>query len=73
MWGLAYERDPWGEIRADLRSALICSTIGNYAGRVRSGKAPPLKPTSFMPFLKGAEAEKPKADVIDPGDWFRRL
>lgn len=30
-----YQRNPWGERRADLHAALISQTVANYAGKMR--------------------------------------
>jgi hypothetical protein len=44
-WAAVYQRDPWGEERADFRNAMLMSLI---AGALSSGKTR-YKPADFMP------------------------
>jgi Protein of unknown function (DUF4035) len=54
-WGLFYAQHPFGEIRADLRSGIIASTIARYVGGNRNAR-----PSDFMPLLheKGAAGSR---------------
>lgn len=45
-WQLEYESDPWGLWRADLRSAMLASTIAN---RHRGRHERPYTTQDFMP------------------------
>ncbi len=48
---LAFNRsDPWGEQRADLRMAIIASTVANALAKKRDGGS--FKPRDFMPYLE---------------------
>ncbi|MCX7177198.1 MAG: DUF4035 domain-containing protein, partial [Proteobacteria bacterium] len=46
-----YDAEPWGELREDFRAGQICSTVANYAGKVRSDQMPAANPADFMPAL----------------------
>lgn len=46
-WAAFYVQDPWGERRADLRSALSASALANLW---RSAKSRPVVPLDFMPY-----------------------
>jgi len=63
---MAYERlEPFGERRADLRSAIVASTVANTA-RDEKKRNRPFKPEEFMPEFKREEEEE-----IEP--WRRQL
>lgn len=56
-WAAYFDVEPWGEERADLRSAIVAATVAN----VNKGKnRQPFKPADFMP-----KFEKPKAPSAD--------
>jgi hypothetical protein len=56
-WAAYFDQEPWGEERADLRSAIVASTIAN----VNRGKGrKPFRPRDFMPF---APREKTALDT----------
>lgn len=40
-WLAAYNCDPWGEWREDLRAAIIASTVHNMAGKIADKSLPP--------------------------------
>lgn len=62
---LAYFRlDPWGESRADLRAAIVASTVANAMARKKGGGH--FKPEDFMPYL---ERDRQQGDA----DLSRRL
>lgn len=63
-----YAEEPWGPERADLRAALICSTIANYAGKMRAQGTEPASPADFMPFSKRPVEQEP-----DPLEYFNRM
>lgn len=50
LWMALYLVDPWGEQRADLRAAIVASTVANYAGMQRTKSAGRAKPADFMPY-----------------------
>lgn len=54
--------EPFGEPRADLRSAIVAATVANCH---RDHRKPPFKVTEFMPFV-----EKPRED---PAEVLTRL
>lgn len=55
-WQAYYSIDPFGDQRADLRNAILCSTV--LAPHVEKGKTGP-KPSEFMLFQdKESEPEK---------------
>lgn len=45
-WCAFYSIQPWGEERADLRIAQLCSIVANVA---KGKKGRPFKPSEFMP------------------------
>jgi len=47
-WMSLYQADPWGEHRADIRSAQICQIL--YNSNVKKGKAKKLE--DFLPFYR---------------------
>ena len=59
-WRAYYEVEPWGEERADLRSAIIACTIAN----VHRGKGKAFEPGDFMPeFDKPAKKQQTAAEM----------
>ena len=56
LWGI----NPWGEDRADLRSAIVASIVAN-ANRDTKRRTEPFTPLDFMPFREENKAEKSKA------------
>lgn len=60
-WCLYFEIEPWGEIRADMRSGIVAASIHNvYAEWV--GKDKRFSAAEFMPYL-----EKPEpVAVVEP-------
>jgi len=49
-----YQLEPFGDMRADLRSGVIASTFAN-ANRAKHARA--FSPEDFMPFVERAEAQ----------------
>ena len=65
-WMAFYQLEPFGDFRADLRSAIVASTLAN-AHRSKEGK--PFIPEDFMPFVdkhhKERRSDQPKASELD--------
>lgn len=72
MWAAEYEREPWGDVRADLHAGIVASTVANYAGKMRAKDQAAAKPADYMPFRDAADG-KPSAAAESPGDWVKRL
>ena len=56
---------PWGEQRADLRSAVVASVIANVNRDTRR-RPQPFKPADFMPFNEGPGED---ADALAARIW----
>ena len=61
LWWARHQRVPIGEIRADLHTGIVASTVANMAGKVLKGQNMP--PADFMP-----KYEKPEEP--DPMQFF---
>ena len=65
-WMAFYQLEPFGDFRADLRSAIVASTLAN-AHRSKEGK--PFTPEDFMPFVhkhhKEHRSDQPTASEAD--------
>ncbi len=62
-WMAFYQLEPFGDFRADLRSAIVASTLAN-AHRSKEGK--PFTPEDFMPFVdKKNRSDQSKASEAD--------
>jgi len=62
-WMAFYQLEPFGDFRADLRSAIVASTLANAHGS-KEGK--PFTPEDFMPFVeKQHRSDQPKASEAD--------
>ena len=48
-WMAFYQLEPFGDFRADYRSALMTSTFANAH---RHKDSPPFRPEDFMPFIE---------------------
>lgn len=70
-WVALWEREPWGDFRADVRAGSVAATVAAYAGRSRSDSAPAPRPADFMPYLRPEQDEA--APEIDPGEYFRKV
>lgn len=64
LWAALYRIDPWSEERADLRAAIVASTVANYAGMTRSKQAGPARPIEFMPYMKREEQVQHEPDPM---------
>jgi len=51
-WVAFYQLEPWGEVRADYRSAIVSTILANSN---RAKNTPPFKPLDFMPFVHKKE------------------
>jgi hypothetical protein len=77
-WKAYYDAEPWGELREDFRAGQICTTVANYAGKVRSDQVPAANPADFMPALaefsgaREAEAQGPRL-LNDPKEQARLM
>ena len=63
MWRIEYAARPWGERRADIRSAQICSLLANVH-RDKEKKPDPYTLQDFMPFEEKIEDED--RDIVAP-------
>ena len=67
MWAAYYQIDPWDDMRADLRSGVVASTIANV-NRRKGAKA--FTPKDFMPDFKRQEKEPAvKKEHGGPQTW----
>lgn len=57
-----YRLDPWGEERADLRSAIIAATLANINRDPKKGR--PFRPVDFMPYVDREEIERADAEAL---------
>lgn len=72
LWRAEYAREPWGEMRADLRAGTVAATVANYAGKMRDKAAPAARATEFMPFLE--RPPEPAAEQSQsPAEWVKGL
>ena len=73
-WRSFYEQAPWGDLRDDMRSGIIASTIANVH---RDSKKRPTayRPDDFMPFLKESQATSHTAtyDPVTDAERFNRM
>lgn len=53
QWWALYRADPWGELRADIGSGIVASTLANIH---RAQGVQPFGPLDFCPYLKPREA-----------------
>jgi len=61
-WQAYYNIEPFGEVRADSRAAIIASTVANTA-RDTKRKPKPFTPAEFMPKF-GKRKPKSAADLL---------
>jgi hypothetical protein len=64
LWAAFYRANPWGEARADLRAAIIASTVANYAGKTRKPEAGLAAPADFIPDFGAAREPEPEPDPL---------
>lgn len=64
-WLAFYDLEPFGELRADLRSGLICASMANAW---RGKDDPAAKPSDFMPLLRREtdECDDGEEDAPEP-------
>lgn len=68
-WQAYYEIEPFGEMRADSRSGMICATMANIK---RGPDTDAYSPADFMPYLEKPEPEVIGAD-LDPETHSRLI
>lgn len=64
-WMLYAAEEPFGEERADLRSAIVASVVAN-ANRDPKRRPRPFSPRDFMPLVRRDERPAERAPVTDP-------
>lgn len=71
-WREYYAIDPWGEERADVRAAQICSILAN-ANRDPKRHPKPYTVKDFMPDFGGGrvEGKGSRKPLTDPEQWAR--
>jgi hypothetical protein len=57
LWQALYDKDHWGELRADERAGIVAATVANYAGKQRASGVEPALPRDFMPHAPPDEDE----------------
>jgi hypothetical protein len=67
LWIQDYEREPWGELRADIRSAHEQANVANWAGKELK-KDVSVKPLDFM--LDFDREKQPQTTEIPPEQVF---
>lgn len=70
-WILYASEEPFGEERADLRSAIVAAVVAN-ANRDSRRRPRPFSPRDFMPLAARANRSPRRAPVTDSGQ-FRKL
>lgn len=70
-WVLYASEEPFGEERADLRSAIIAAVVAN-ANRDPKRRPRPFSPRDFMPLAARADKSPRRAPVTDRSQ-FRKL
>jgi hypothetical protein len=65
LWIELYQEDLWGELRDYERAGVIAATVANYAGMMRAQGTDPLRPSDFMPRMRG-QSEPPEEVVEEP-------
>lgn len=73
MWRVEYAARPWGERRADMRSAQICALLAEIH-RDRDKHPEPYTLADFMLF-KDEPDEDEDRDIVSPQtvNWFRAM
>lgn len=72
MWINEYQCNPWGEVRADLRAALISQTVTNMAGKqMKPGVTSKL--SDFLLFKSEQEPAETITIEQDPLEHFREI
>lgn len=62
QWMAYYSLEPFGEERADLRSAIVAATIANCMGGKKGRK---YKPKDFMPFSGTTQTPKDHQSIME--------
>lgn len=69
IWREEYIRDPWGERRADIRSAMEQRTLAHYAGKSRKTQA---TLDEFLLKFRDPNEPEPMDDGVDPDMFFKQ-
>jgi len=66
--------EPFGDGRADIRAAIIASTVANCAPRSKKGRRKPFKIEDFMPKFRAGKSER-RGDTpqLTPDQLFAKL
>lgn len=67
VWCALWTEEPWGEYRADLRSAIVARTVAGFAGKTLPAGVE-LELADFMPF-----AERPDDKELSPEELFKAM
>lgn len=73
LWRAEYAREPWGDIRGDLRAGIVASTIANFAGRTLDKNAQRSTAADYMPRFDAQAAEQQEVQEMSPDEWARGL
>lgn len=73
LWRAEYAREPWGDIRGDLRAGIVASTIANFAGRTLDKNAQRPTAADYMPRFGDAAAGNQEVQEMSPAEWVRGL
>lgn len=73
LWRAEYAREPWGDVRSDLRAGIVASTVANFAGRTLDKNARRPTAADYMPRFDGREAEQQEVQEMSPEAWVRGL
>jgi len=68
-WEVAYQEEPWGDHRADLRAGIVASAV--VSPYVKKGRPAP-QPQDFMTFMeKKQQSEEDMKATIER--WMKRV
>ncbi len=59
-WMNVYQRDPWGEERADYRAGIVAATLAN----IHRSKGRRFKPDDFMPKFQSANRRQTQHEMV---------
>ena len=68
-WQAEYQREPWGDFRADLGAGLVAATLANV-NRDTKVRPQPYSALDFMPFAREPQAPEPETN---PVEFFNNL
>jgi hypothetical protein len=73
LWMTLYRQEPFGDQRADLRSAIVAATVANYAGKQRAEHAGVAQPAEFMWYADAGREQPAAREEPDPVAFFSAL